>query len=47
MRSACEFVTHNPAETHEVGRTLGKGLHGGEIVLLFGPLGAGKPDPTW
>ncbi len=42
MRSACEFVTHTAAETHEVGRTLGKGLHGGEIVLLFGPLGAGK-----
>ena len=42
MRSAREFVPRNPAETHEVGRTLGEGLHGGEVVLLFGPLGAGK-----
>ena len=42
MRSAREFVTRNPAETHEVGRNLGEGLRGGEVVLLFGALGAGK-----
>ncbi len=42
MRSSREFVTRNAEETHEVGRNLGERLHGGEVVLLFGPLGAGK-----
>jgi tRNA threonylcarbamoyladenosine biosynthesis protein TsaE len=29
-------------ETYEIGRTLGRQLGGGELVLLEGPLGAGK-----
>ena len=42
MRTSREFVTRNAEETLEVGRNLGERLHGGEVVLLFGPLGAGK-----
>jgi len=42
VRSSRDFVTRNAEETLEVGRKLGERLHGGEVVLLFGPLGAGK-----
>lgn len=42
MRSSRDFVTRSAAETREVGRKLGERLRGGEVVLLFGPLGAGK-----
>lgn len=37
-----EFVSHGVEETREIGRRLGERLVGGEVVLLFGPLGAGK-----
>jgi tRNA threonylcarbamoyladenosine biosynthesis protein TsaE len=37
-----EFVSHNERETFEVGQRLGTQLSGGEILLLSGPLGAGK-----
>lgn len=30
------------AETEQLGEELGRGLHGGEVVLLQGELGAGK-----
>jgi len=42
VRTTRDFVTRNPDETQEVGQRLGERLHGGEVVLLFGPLGAGK-----
>ncbi len=42
MRSSRDYVTHNAEETYDVGRKLGERLYGGEVVLLFGPLGAGK-----
>ena len=42
MRSSRDYVTRSAEETREVGRKLGERLHGGEVVLLFGPLGAGK-----
>jgi len=42
VRSSRDFVTRTAAETREVGRRLGERLRGGEVVLLFGPLGAGK-----
>lgn len=42
MRTTRDFVTRNPEETREIGKRLGERLHGGEVVLLFGPLGAGK-----
>ena len=42
MRSSRDFVTRSADETREVGRRLGERLRGGEVVLLFGPLGAGK-----
>ncbi len=37
-----EYVSQNPEETSRIGRNLGRRLQGGEVVLLFGPLGAGK-----
>lgn len=37
-----EFVSSSPDETFKYGRELGARLEGGEILLLSGPLGAGK-----
>ncbi len=38
----CEFHSLSPAETFNVGHQVGARLEGGEILLLSGPLGAGK-----
>ncbi|NKB90034.1 MAG: tRNA (adenosine(37)-N6)-threonylcarbamoyltransferase complex ATPase subunit type 1 TsaE [Acidobacteria bacterium] len=40
--SRSEYICQTPDETERVGRALGQRLRGGEVVLLFGPLGAGK-----
>ena len=37
-----EWETAGPSETFELGRRTGARLAGGEILLLSGPLGAGK-----
>ena len=37
-----QWVSKNPEETFKVGELLGAQLIGGEIILLDGPLGAGK-----
>ncbi len=37
-----EYVTHNEAETEDVGRQLAAGLAAGQVILLSGQLGAGK-----
>ena len=37
-----EFHSASPAETFNFGHQLGARLEGGEILLLHGPLGAGK-----
>ncbi len=37
-----EFITQNVKETKELGRCLSKELSGGEVICLFGELGAGK-----
>jgi tRNA threonylcarbamoyladenosine biosynthesis protein TsaE len=37
-----EVVTHGEAETEAAGRVLGERLQPGAVVLLSGPLGAGK-----
>ena len=37
-----ESVSRGPEETFEAGRRVGERLAGGEIILLSGPLGAGK-----
>ena len=37
-----EWVSEEPKETFNLGKLLGKQLAGGEILLLSGPLGAGK-----
>src|SRR6266566_7510844 len=37
-----EVISHNEVETFDLGERLGLALRGGEIILLDGPLGAGK-----
>ncbi len=37
-----EWISFNERETFELGARLGEQLNGGEIILLNGPLGAGK-----
>jgi tRNA threonylcarbamoyladenosine biosynthesis protein TsaE len=37
-----EWTSHSASETFDLGERIGKGLIGGEILLLSGPLGAGK-----
>lgn len=37
-----EFLSQSADETVRIGRSVGQQLKGGEVVLLFGPLGAGK-----
>src|SRR3989440_4002648 len=37
-----EIVSHNQTETFDLGVRIGEALHGGEILLLSGTLGAGK-----
>jgi tRNA threonylcarbamoyladenosine biosynthesis protein TsaE len=37
-----EFVSHNEQQTFDLGFRVGQQLSGGEILLLSGPLGAGK-----
>jgi tRNA threonylcarbamoyladenosine biosynthesis protein TsaE len=39
---AGEFVSHNDRATFDLGVRIGAQLSGGEILLLSGPLGAGK-----
>ena len=35
-------ISHSPEETLQLGKSLGTSLVAGDIVLLFGDLGAGK-----
>lgn len=37
-----EFISRSEPETFQLGFDIGKQLSGGEIILLSGPLGAGK-----
>ena len=37
-----EVISHNEVETFDLGERLGRELSGGEIIVLNGPLGAGK-----
>lgn len=39
---AWEYTTEDESQTQALGRWLGKSCQGGEILLLEGPLGAGK-----
>lgn len=39
-----EVVSRSVEETREAGRVLGRALRGGDLVLLSGPLGAGKTE---
>ena len=40
--STSEWIANSPDETFDLGRRFGEQLTGGEILLLSGPLGAGK-----
>lgn len=40
--SSREWQTHSAEETFDLGKQIGAKLSGGEILLLHGPLGAGK-----
>ncbi|HEX3282442.1 MAG TPA: tRNA (adenosine(37)-N6)-threonylcarbamoyltransferase complex ATPase subunit type 1 TsaE [Pyrinomonadaceae bacterium] len=40
--STGEWTSLDPSETFDLGKKIGKQLRGGEILLLDGPLGAGK-----
>lgn len=42
MPAEFEIVTSSPAETQALGETLGHLVRPGDIILLAGPLGAGK-----
>ena len=37
-----EIISNSPEETFDLGERIGDSLTGGEIILLFGGLGAGK-----
>jgi tRNA threonylcarbamoyladenosine biosynthesis protein TsaE len=37
-----EWMSNSPSETFAAGQQLGERLKGGEVILLSGPLGAGK-----
>ncbi len=36
------YISHDPVETHSLGKKLGENLHSGDVVALSGELGAGK-----
>jgi tRNA threonylcarbamoyladenosine biosynthesis protein TsaE len=40
--STGEWISQNAGQTFDIGRQIGAQLRGGEILLLDGPLGAGK-----
>ncbi len=41
-----EFVTQSPEETEALGEKIAKKLNGGEVLALFGEMGAGKTALT-
>ena len=40
------MLTHSPAETRALGRQLASSLRPGDVLLLWGDLGAGKSEFT-
>ncbi len=40
--SSLEYNSHSPGETQQLGRIIGRLARPGDIILLSGPLGAGK-----
>lgn len=42
MHNGRSVTSHSPDETFRLGEELGAQLHGGEVILLTGGLGAGK-----
>ena len=42
MRFAEQIISYTEADTFQLGEQLGRELVGGEVILLNGPLGAGK-----
>ena len=41
-RAIIRIESRGPEDTRKVGRVIGRHLRGGEVILLKGPLGAGK-----
>lgn len=41
-RLPAQIISHSETETFQLGERLGRELVGGEVILLHGPLGAGK-----
>lgn len=37
-----KFITNSDAETQQVGKTFSQKINSGEVIVLFGDLGAGK-----
>lgn len=42
MSCSYRILTHSPQQTQDVGRALGEKAAAGDVILLDGPLGAGK-----
>ncbi len=42
MSAKKTYISHSPEETFSLGQELGQSLRGGEILALYGDLGAGK-----
>lgn len=42
MSGPLELRSHSPRQTWQVGQAIGRGLSGGELIALEGPLGSGK-----
>lgn len=41
-RPGFDLITHSPDQTRRIGYLLGRLLQGGDVILLAGPIGAGK-----
>jgi tRNA threonylcarbamoyladenosine biosynthesis protein TsaE len=37
-----DYISKNPAQTRQLAQKIAAGLHGGEVLCLYGQLGAGK-----
>ena len=42
MNRTRDYLSKSVEETEQIGESLGRRMRGGEVLLLFGPLGAGK-----
>ena len=45
-RNEAKLISHNPTQTHQYGLQLGSMVRSGDVILLYGNLGAGKTHFT-